>query len=94
MAMLLAVSHGAVAHEPKIFDAVAVVDEFSASMRIGDLTSAGKLLAADTLIMESGGAEHSRQQYLGAHAIGDAALLKSAHIQIMQRTVRSTGDLA
>ncbi len=74
--------------------AVAVVDQFSEALRASDLVRAGSLLADHVLILESGGAEHSREEYLGGHATHDAAFLKDAHIQIKRRTARSSGDMA
>ncbi len=94
------------AHEPKAAvplatqideaaqPAVAVVDRFSAALRTGDLQRAGSQLADDVLILESGGAEHSRAEYLGGHARDDAAFLKGAHIDIKQRIARSVGNMA
>lgn len=74
--------------------AVAVVEQFSAAMHTGDLDRAGKLLAEDVLILESGGAERSRAEYLGGHALHDAAFLKTADIQVKQRTARVDGSTA
>lgn len=73
---------------------VAVVEQFSAAMHAGDLDRAGKLLADDVLILESGGAERSRAEYLGGHALHDAAFLKTAHSQVIQRTARAEGGTA
>ncbi|MEO8849289.1 MAG: nuclear transport factor 2 family protein [Casimicrobiaceae bacterium] len=74
--------------------AVTVVDQFSAALKAGDLVRAKDLLANDVLILESGGAEHSREEYLGGHAVQDAAFLKDARITLKQRTARSDGNLA
>ena len=74
--------------------AVAIVEEFSAAMQAGNLDRAGSLLAEDALILESGGAEHSRKEYLGGHAIHDAAFLKKAHVQMTRRTARMEGKFA
>ena len=46
------------------------------------------------LILESGGAERSRDEYLGHHAKGDAEFLKSAHVQRLRQTARVEGVLA
>ncbi len=80
--------------EPSAQPAVEVVTQFSAALKDGDLTRAGALLAADVLILESGGAERSRDEYLSGHATHDAAFLKGAHVQVKQRTARAMGDLA
>ena len=73
---------------------VAVVEQFSAALKAGNLNQAGELLADDVLILESGGAEHSRQEYLGQHAAADAAFLKDAQIDVTRRTVRVEGPFA
>ncbi len=57
-------------------------------MKSSDLKQAGSLLADDVLILERGGAERSREEYLGGHAKHEDAFLKEAHIQIKQRTAR------
>ena len=44
--------------------------------------------------LESGGAERSRDEYLGHHAKGDAEFLKSAHVQRLRQTARVEGVLA
>lgn len=74
--------------------AVVVVDQFSKALQSADLKRVGELLASDVLILESGGAERSREEYLGHHAIADAAFLGGAHVEIKQRTARVSGDLA
>lgn len=103
---LMASPMAADAHEPKASSqsgalvsevarpAVAVVEQFSSALQAGDLKRAGSLLADDVLILEGGGAEHSRDEYLGGHAPHDAAFLKDAHIQVKQRTARSSSDMA
>ena len=74
--------------------AVAVVDEFSASLKAGDLKQAGGMLADDVLVLESGGAERSREEYIGQHATDDAVFLKSATITVLRRTARAEGSFA
>lgn len=73
---------------------VAVVEQFSSALKAGDLKRAGEVLADDVLILESGGAERSRDEYLGGHATHDAAFLKDAHIQITRRTARMEAAIA
>lgn len=108
VALLLALPLTATAHEgshppavaadaaiaPSAQPAVEVATQFSAALKEGDLKRAGSLLAADVLILESGGAERSRDEYLSGHAKHDAAFLKTAHVQVKQRTARAVGDLA
>lgn len=74
--------------------AVAVVDQFAAAIKAGDRERAGALLAEDVLILESGKAQRSRAEYLGGHAVNDAAFLKDAQIRITQRSARVEDDLA
>lgn len=74
--------------------AAAVVDEFSAALKACDFKRVGELLTPDVLILESGGAERSREEYLGHHAISDAAFLADAHSTLKHRTARVEGDIA
>jgi ketosteroid isomerase-like protein len=74
--------------------AVVVIEQFSSALKTGDLKRAGEVLADDVVILESGGAEHSRDEYLGGHAKHDAAFLKDADVQVMRRTARAEGSLA
>ena len=73
---------------------LAVVDEFSSALKAGDLKRAAALLSEDVLILESGSAERSREEYLGHHAAEDAAFLKNARIDIKRRTVHVDGSIA
>ena len=45
------------------------------------------------LILESGGAERTRDEYLGGHAKHDAEFLKTAHITLQRRIAEASGDL-
>jgi uncharacterized protein (TIGR02246 family) len=74
--------------------AIAVVEAFSSALKAGDLERVGALLADDVLVLESGGAERSKQEYLGHHAGADAEFLKDTHIQVTGRTARLAGDFA
>ena len=47
----------------------------------------------DGLILESGGAERNREEYLGHHSVSDAAFLGTAHVQLLLRTAQRSGDL-
>ena len=72
--------------------AVEIVDQFGKALASGDLKTVGDLLDPAVLILESGGAERSRDEYLGHHAIADAAFLKGAHQQINRRIARISGE--
>lgn len=72
--------------------AVEIVDQFGKALASGDLKTVGDLLDPAVLILESGGAERSRDEYLGHHVIADAAFLKGAHQQIKRRIARISGE--
>jgi len=102
LALMIVAAHGALAGTawaavtdvPKdAVGAVGVAERFSDSLAAGDLKRAGAELAADVIILESGGAERSAAEYLGGHARHDAEFLKGAHRQLLRRTARRSGDL-
>lgn len=74
--------------------AVAIADQFGTALAAGDFETVEMLLAQDVLILESGGAERSREEYLAHHAISDAKFLKDAHHQLLRRRAQMAGDLA
>ena len=74
--------------------AVDVVDRFGKALAAGDFATVESLLDPDVLILESGGAERDRAEYMGHHAIADAQFLKGVHQQPGQRRARASGDLA
>jgi len=73
-------------------DAVATVERFTNALSRGDLTKAGAELDPNVLILESGGAERTAAEYLGGHAKGDAAFLRTAHQQLLRRSAQVSGD--
>ena len=73
---------------------IAVVEAFSTALKAGDLATAGTHLAENVMILESGGVERSREEYLGGHAKHDAAFLKDAQIDVKARFARMEGDMA
>lgn len=79
---------------PEATDAVAALERFSTALSAGNLEAAGAELDPSVLILESGGAERSRDEYLGGHAKSDAAFLKTAHLTLKRRTATAAGDLA
>ncbi len=74
--------------------AVAVVERFSAALKAGDLDTVSTLLAPDVVILESGGAERSREEYLAHHAGADATFLRDARVESGPRVARVEGSLA
>jgi ketosteroid isomerase-like protein/mono/diheme cytochrome c family protein len=73
---------------------VAVVEKFGAALAKGDLAAAESLLDPQVLILESGGAEQSRAEYMGHHAGADAEFLRAATMRPGRRRVGVEGDLA
>lgn len=74
--------------------AVEVVDAFSAALKRGDIEAASGYLHPDLLVLESGGAERSRAEYLAEHAGADAEFLRDATIVPLARRAAANGDLA
>ncbi len=74
--------------------AVAIVERFAKALVAADFKTVQALLDPEVLILETGGAERSREEYLGHHAISDAKFLKGMHSQVKQRRARLAGDLA
>jgi ketosteroid isomerase-like protein len=79
---------------PGAADAVKVVDAFSAAIKAVKLDEAGKLLDPKVLILESGSSERSRDEYLGEHAIADAAFMQTTKQQLRYRQAQAEGDIA
>lgn len=72
----------------------AVAESFSAAIKAGDFDAARELLDERVLILESGGAQRTREEYLGHHAVGDAAYLRTATIRVTNRSGDVAGDMA
>jgi ketosteroid isomerase-like protein len=79
---------------PDAFAVTAVVDRFAAALKKADMATIKEILDPDVLILESGYAERSRDEYLGHHAASDAAFLGTAQIELVHRSARRSGDLA
>ena len=75
-------------------DAYATVDRFTGALKAADFDTVRELLADDVVVLEMGGAEHSREEYLGHHAIGDASFLGGATITPVHRSGRVDGAAA
>ena len=82
------------AADPAIAEVVAVAEQFGVALKAGDTANLTKLLDEDVLILESGGAERSRAEYLGHHAIADAKFLRDARVETLRRAGDVSGDLA
>lgn len=75
-------------------EVLAVRDAFSTALRAGDLATVERLLAPDALVLESGGAERSRAEYMEKHAPADAAFLAAATVDAVSARVEVVGELA
>lgn len=84
----------AVAADPGFDAAAAVVDRFNAALKAGDFATVQQLLDERVLILESGGAERTRDEYMGHHAIADAAFLAGASVRRLARGGQAQGDVA
>lgn len=78
---------------PDVQAATDAVDRLGAALKKGDMAILKSLLDPDVLILESGSAERNRNEYLGHHAVSDAAFLSAAHVELLHRTARRSGDL-
>jgi len=74
--------------------ATVTVDRFFAALTAGNLEKAAAELDPGVIILESGGAERSAEEYLGGHAKADAEFLKAAEHRLVRRTARVSGALA
>lgn len=74
-------------------DVTAVVGRFHAALAAGDSAGAMALLAADAVILESGGVE-TREEYRSHHLPGDIAFARTAKSARGPLTVTVRGDVA
>ncbi len=74
--------------------AVATVERFSTALSTGDVAAATAELDARVVILESGGVERTRDEYLSGHAKADADFLKASQVSLKWRSARASGDLA
>jgi SnoaL-like domain len=75
-------------------EAVATVERFSVAIRSGELVKASGELDANVIVLESGGAERSRAQYLSEHAQADADFLKHATVTLKNRSASANKEFA
>ena len=99
LAAALAIAPTARADAPTAVDsaalpALAVVEAFSAALQAGEMAKLPEFLDEGLLVLESGGAERSREEYLGHHAGADAAFLKDAQVSVTRRRAQASGDFA
>ena len=75
-------------------DAVEVADEFADALSSGDLEKVKSLLSDKVLVLESGGAERSRDEYFAHHAAADAKFLSGAKQTVKRRSAHANQRLA
>jgi ketosteroid isomerase-like protein len=73
---------------------IATADRFAAAIKGADFATVRTLLDEKVLILESGGAERSLEEYLGHHAIADAAFLAGATVKVTRRAGNVQGTTA
>jgi ketosteroid isomerase-like protein len=74
--------------------AVATVDGFAKALKARDFETIQSSLDPAVIVLEAGGAERSRDEYMGQHAIADALSMSKAEVTLLHRTARSNGDTA
>lgn len=74
--------------------AAAVVDAFSLALKTKDFEAIQSALASSVIVLEEGGAERDREEYMGHHAIADALFMAKADVKVLRRTARADGDSA
>lgn len=89
-----ATKHAAPAKDPGTQEVIGVVESFGKALKAADMATITRLLDEQVLILESGGAERSREEYLGHHAISDAAFLGGATVTTKERRAQVHGDTA
>ncbi|MFZ5656214.1 MAG: YybH family protein [Pseudomonadota bacterium] len=82
------------ATDPAMQEVIGVVEGFGKALKAADMATAARLLDEKVLILESGGAERSREAYLGHHAVSDAAFLAGATVTPKRRSAQVYGDTA
>ena len=70
------------------------IASFEAALRAGDFARVSTLLDPHVLVLEAGGAERSREEYLAEHAKADADFLKGVRSDESRNAVKVAGDVA
>lgn len=79
---------------PAAQPAVDVVNAFGTALSSGNMQQVAALLDPAVIILETGGAERSRAEYLDHHAKEDARFLSTAHVSLTRRTAQVNGAMA
>lgn len=71
-----------------------VVDAFSEALKAANFDNVKQLLDEKVLVLESGGSERSRDEYMSEHALADAMFLRKAKSQLRYRQAHAEGSFA
>lgn len=74
--------------------AVDLVDAFGEALAAGDFEQVEAMLDPNVIVLEGGGVESSRREYLSHHARSDASFLAGAERMLLQRRARTDGATA
>ena len=74
--------------------AIAVVDAFHAALGSGDVDAVLALLTEDVVVLETGGAERSREEYAGHHLPADMTFAAATTDEVTRRAAWVEGDVA
>ena len=75
-------------------DPAKAADAFHQALMNGDEKAVEALLAKDVVILESGHAQHSREEYMSGHMKSDMAFLPNISREVKERKTSVSGDLA
>jgi uncharacterized protein (TIGR02246 family) len=74
--------------------AIAVVDAFHAALGSGDADAVLALLTEDVVVLETGGAERSREEYASHHLPADMTFAAATVNEVTRRAAWVEGDIA
>ncbi len=74
--------------------AIVVVDAFHAALGSGDADAVLALLTEDVVVLETGGAEQSREEYAGHHLPADMAFAAATVNEVTRRAAWVEGNIA
>lgn len=75
-------------------DPASVADAFHAALKSDDTGAVARLLAGDVVILESGHAQHSRQEYMDGHMKSDMSFLPGITREVQGREASQSENLA
>lgn len=74
--------------------AIAVVDAFHEALHSGEADAVLALLSEDVVVLETGGAERSREEYANHHLPADMAFAAATTDEVTRRAAWVEGDIA